>query len=1461
VPAATGQEIELSHRAETYRLRVFAIGNWRYRTHLDGRVVDARLREGRAHAATLELGGRTLRVLHDATESHLRVEIEGHAQRFGWETAGHVRAGTPALVIAIQVAAGERVEAGQPLGLLEAMKMEIAFRAPVSGTITEVCVRRGQQVAADEILLKIDPTPDARGEANGGERLRLPEEPDPLDHFFGRVAAGDATQPDLAAAAGLEREDRRRAVSAARDEIYRLLLGYDANPERVEKLVSVLEAPLPETLSEAFRRELFEIRHELALFADVEQLFTPAPSTVDAGEGAGELRPSNVERLRMYVRRMRAAGAGIAEEFLDPLRVALTHYGVSNLAYGDALERAVLRLLATRGALERRQRLAMAIVRRLVDLARTGLSVGPDPGFEGALARIEAMRGQVPNALADAATEARYTLFEAPELERETERSAAGVDSRLAAIELVPGSQLDPALLELADAPRGVFDRVGQWVSSPDSHRRSLALGAHLVRRYCPSIPEDDAPRIYPGDGIARFEFSDGRVVLGAVPAPGTLLETLRRLCEAADALGGERQGGVLDAIEVLVPCRNDEDTSPVKAAVKAAIASGFAARRLTLGFLPPDGRDDYTCFVPADAGSPEELVLHGLHPETAGRIRLDRYAGFELERLPAQDGTYAFAGRARDVPDDERIFVLTVVRGRPPAEASDASFQLTAFEHAFYEASRTLRNLLSERDPERRLQWNRIALFVAPTVVLDRRTTESITRRLYPATRHLGLEKVLVQVRLAPKRPGLPARRLEAVIADPSGSGMELLWRRPHARPLDPAGAYERKVVQARRRNLVYPYEIVRMLCGSQPGGAGSLDQKLPRGRFEEYDLDPATLCAVPVERDYGMNACGVVLGMISTPTEKIPEGMRRVLLLSDPTRGMGSLGPPECDRVIAAIDLAERLQVPLEWVPVSSGARIAMDSGTENLDATARVVRRIVTFTQAGGVIHVIVNGVNVGAQSYWDALATMLMHTRGALIMTPNASMVLTGSAALEASGGVSAEDEIGIGGFERVMGPSGQAQYFARDLEDAYRILYEHYGYTYVVPGQCGTQAPVRDARPDARSRGYGRRWPRALAIPRRRRDGDRLGRAPGRPSDLPDRNRESKRSARGLPADRRPGILDRRDAVSDRFQEGGAGAQQCEWQPSRRDSREPLRLRWIARVDAAPPAGVRSGNRSGGRELRWSHLLRRGLALPRRRLRRLLSRAQRRPARVGVARLVRFGDRRRAGRQGRVHPRGPRARRARSSRKEASANVATRSDARGAWRLRAERRGGGAGEAGRGGRGVRRDPHRRARTRGRIARRPARRRGAAPLPDSRARSAGPRSARSRFGALEDGWPPSRPVYSSTACSTVRIASKRSSSGMFSAGKKRITFPAVRFTSTPSSMARRCTAAARSDSRSTRPARSPRPRASSTRSGFRCANRRSSASRRDPRSAARVASFSSVTTSSTALAAAAASGFPA
>ena len=131
-------------------------------------------------------------------------------------------------------------------------------------------------------------------------------------------------------------------------------------------------------------------------------------------------------------------------------------------------------------------------------------------------------------------------------------------------------------------------------------------------------------------------------------------------------------------------------------------------------------------------------------------------------------------------------------------------------------------------------------------------------------------------------------------------------------------------------------------------------------------------------------------------------------------------------------------------------------------------------------GGEVNVVVAGINVGAQPYWNAEATMLMHTRGILVMTPDSAMVLTGKQAIDYSGGVSAEDNLGIGGYGRIMGPNGEAQYWAPDagggLRRAVRPLRPH------LPGaRRALAAPGRDQRPDR---------PRRARRPARRR-GHRL----------------------------------------------------------------------------------------------------------------------------------------------------------------------------------------------------------------------------------------------------------------------------------------------------------------------------------------------------------------------------------
>ena len=64
-----------------------------------------------------------------------------------------------------------------------------------------------------------------------------------------------------------------------------------------------------------------------------------------------------------------------------------------------------------------------------------------------------------------------------------------------------------------------------------------------------------------------------------------------------------------------------------------------------------------------------------------------------------------------------------------------------------------------------------------------------------------------------------------------------------------------------------------------------------------------------------------------------------------------------------------------------------------------------------------------------------------------------MVLTGKQSLDYSGGVSAEDNFGIGGYDRVMGPNGQAQYWAPNLAGARATsCCAHYDHAYVAPGE-------------------------------------------------------------------------------------------------------------------------------------------------------------------------------------------------------------------------------------------------------------------------------------------------------------------------------------------------------------------------------------------------------------------------
>jgi len=72
-------------------------------------------------------------------------------------TAGRsmeMRAPMPGLVRQVNVEEGSSVTAGDPLIVLEAMKMENLLKSPMSGTIVERCIQPGQAVEKNQLLLR-----------------------------------------------------------------------------------------------------------------------------------------------------------------------------------------------------------------------------------------------------------------------------------------------------------------------------------------------------------------------------------------------------------------------------------------------------------------------------------------------------------------------------------------------------------------------------------------------------------------------------------------------------------------------------------------------------------------------------------------------------------------------------------------------------------------------------------------------------------------------------------------------------------------------------------------------------------------------------------------------------------------------------------------------------------------------------------------------------------------------------------------------------------------------------------------------------------------------------------------------------------------------------------------------------------------------------------------------------------
>ena len=167
------REISLSSSSgkETRIVELIRDGQ-RWRAIVDGQPVEADAVEVAPHTYSILLGGKShelrvsplpdgsLKILSTQTEflaqvidprewrgRHGAAEVEGRQQ---------IVAPMPGKIVRILVKAGDTVELGQGLIVVEAMKMQNEIRSPKTGTVERILAIEGQPVNAGDVLALVD---------------------------------------------------------------------------------------------------------------------------------------------------------------------------------------------------------------------------------------------------------------------------------------------------------------------------------------------------------------------------------------------------------------------------------------------------------------------------------------------------------------------------------------------------------------------------------------------------------------------------------------------------------------------------------------------------------------------------------------------------------------------------------------------------------------------------------------------------------------------------------------------------------------------------------------------------------------------------------------------------------------------------------------------------------------------------------------------------------------------------------------------------------------------------------------------------------------------------------------------------------------------------------------------------------------------------------------------------------
>ncbi len=405
---ATGVSTSLNYNGQHYSLRVFQTGPRTYRVDTGDDVAEVAIDRANDFEWTVTAAGRDRHVVVASHGTGCLLELDGIAHLVDRYEGITVRAQWPALVVAVLVSPGQQVAEGDPLVVVEAMKMESTLRAPFAGTITSVAVLPNEQVHSGVPLVLIRPASpgDAASHVQPSNGSRV---------SFAGMALSDTSG----------RSQYERVYAALRD----YLLGYELDPVALTALLAE-QNTFANRASAGDTKLLAAEDGFLDLFTDFGLLW----QSEREGGAQSDLRVITArEHLLGYVQWLDPDRAGLPAQMRRRLSKVLGHYGVSDLHRSPDLEQAVVLLF---GAQARRPQLAQVVTGILERRLRYRDLILPfvDDSAQTRYDRLIASTREQIDHVADLARDARFRFIDEPVVEAGRAQTQARMEAHLDAL-------------------------------------------------------------------------------------------------------------------------------------------------------------------------------------------------------------------------------------------------------------------------------------------------------------------------------------------------------------------------------------------------------------------------------------------------------------------------------------------------------------------------------------------------------------------------------------------------------------------------------------------------------------------------------------------------------------------------------------------------------------------------------------------------------------------------------------------------------------------------------------------------------------------------------------------------------------------------------------------------------------------------------------------------------------------